>query len=247
MISSPLMPLSRVHETISIFCKGNAKINKVKIPYLEMKKYDLDSIINDIKRLKSVFKNTNSLDAVNDYLEHKKIGFTENHVTKHKIQVEGHTKDRDRNINTINSLVVGLNEKSIISGTERKRKYNTTVQPSSLVNEERKVATIKIFDNGMNEKSIIQNSRDHYSSIHPTQKPVRLLERLIQLCLPKNKKEIIVADFFGGSMSTMEAVINLQTTYSDLQFKGISCELDKEYFDKAMERINNHVAQQKLF
>lgn len=25
------------------------------------------------------------------------------------------------------------------------------------------------------------------------------------------------------------------------------CELDKEYFDKAMQRINNHVAQQKLF
>ena len=33
----------------------------------------------------------------------------------------------------------------------------------------------------------------------------------------------------------------------DYGFDLTACELDKEYFDKAMERINNHVAQQKLF
>lgn len=240
MISSPLMPLSRVHETISIFGKGKAKINKVKVPYLEMKEYDLDSIINDIKRLKSVFKNTKSLDAVNAYLENKCLGFTENHTTKHKVQVEGHTKDRDRNINTINSVIVGYNEKSIISGTERKAKYNPTVQPSFLINEERKVATIRIIDDGMNEKSIIQNSRDHFSSIHPTQKPVRLLERLLQLCLPeKPKEEILIVDFFAGSFSCGEACFNL-----GINFKGF--EINEEYFNLGNERLKKLQYQTRL-
>ena len=33
----------------------------------------------------------------------------------------------------------------------------------------------------------------------------------------------------------------------DYGFDLTCCELDKEYFDKAMERINNHMAQTKLF
>ena len=37
-VSSPLMPMSRIHETVSILTKKEGVINKVKIPYLEMKK-----------------------------------------------------------------------------------------------------------------------------------------------------------------------------------------------------------------
>ena len=43
-VSSPLMPMSRVHETISILTKKEGGINKVKVPYLEMKRHDIDSI-----------------------------------------------------------------------------------------------------------------------------------------------------------------------------------------------------------
>ena len=71
--TSPLMNLSRVHETISIFTKGKGTINKVKVPYLEMKSHDLDSIITDIKRLKTTFKNTKSLDAVLEFLENNNV------------------------------------------------------------------------------------------------------------------------------------------------------------------------------
>jgi len=237
MISSPLMNLNRVHETISIFTKGKGIIKKNKVPYLEMKGHDLESIIKDVNRLKSVFKNTKSLDAILDYLENKNFGFTEKHTTRHGVQVEGHTKDRDRNMNTIASICQGYTEKSIISGSERKAKFNSTVQPSNLINEERKVATLKIVDEGMTEKSIIPQSRDHYTSIHPTQKPVRLLERLIQLVLPKTGG-VVIADFFGGSFSTMEAVVNLQKTYPNLQLEGISCEMDQEYFDLGKKRID---------
>ena len=41
--SSPLMALSRVHETVSIHSRKGV-INKVKVPYLEMKGHDLDAI-----------------------------------------------------------------------------------------------------------------------------------------------------------------------------------------------------------
>ncbi|MRQ21834.1 site-specific DNA-methyltransferase, partial [Riemerella anatipestifer] len=54
-VTSPLMRLSRVHETIAIFTKGKGSINKVKVPYIEMKGHDIDSIITDIKRLKNTF------------------------------------------------------------------------------------------------------------------------------------------------------------------------------------------------
>ena len=33
--TSPTMPLIRVHETVSIFSNGKAKIRKTKVPYLE--------------------------------------------------------------------------------------------------------------------------------------------------------------------------------------------------------------------
>jgi site-specific DNA-methyltransferase (adenine-specific) len=33
----------------------------------------------------------------------------------------------------------------------------------------------------------------------------------------------------------------------DYGFELTACELDKEYYDKAIQRIKNHVSQQKLF
>ena len=35
--------------------------------------------------------------------------------------------------------------------------------------------------------------------------------------------------------------------YKDLKSKGVNVQLVTKYYNKAMERINNHVAQQKLF
>lgn len=62
--TSPLMRLSRMHETISTHAMPKATINKCKVPYLEMKKNDIHGIIQDIKRLRSVFTQSKSMDAV---------------------------------------------------------------------------------------------------------------------------------------------------------------------------------------
>ena len=73
--------------------------------------------------------------------------------------------------------------------------------------------------------------------IHPTEKPIQLLERLLKL---HTKENDIVLDCFGGSMSSAIACYNTQREI-------VSCELNKEIFDKAIQRIQNHVSQQKLF
>ena len=40
--TSPTHKLQRYHETISVFSKGDGIINKIRVPYLKMKEYDID-------------------------------------------------------------------------------------------------------------------------------------------------------------------------------------------------------------
>ena len=281
-VSSPLMPMSRIHETVSILTKKEGVINKVKIPYLEMKKNDIDSIVTDIKRMKSALKNTKSLNAVLEFLENNKIptetpirtdryncdtftkyntiatqdkqtgdrcvnvmqsiqfGFNEKSIIRtdegkehtSRIITSGSTNERDRCVNVMQSIQFGLNEKSIIrtdKGAEFKKGVSITKGGNQL---DRCVNVIQGIGFGLNEKTIIKQSRDHYKTIHPTQKPVRLLERLLALVIPKDKprEEVVVADFFAGSMSCMEAVHNMG-------MKGIATEIDQEYFERGKQRI----------
>ena len=73
--------------------------------------------------------------------------------------------------------------------------------------------------------------------IHPTQKPVALYKWLLDKYAKPTDK---ILDTHLGSGSIAIAC-------HDYGFDLTACELDKEYFDKAMQRINNHTAQQKLF
>lgn len=241
--TSPLMNLSRVHETISIFTKGKGTINKVKVPYLEMKSHDLDSVIGDVKRMRSVFKNTKSLDAVLAYLENNNVPVAKDHVLS--TSISSIIKTPDRCASVLSGIKNGLNEKSIIrtDRTECDTFTKFEVNADKRQTGDRCVNVMQSVEFGLNEKSIIKQVRDHYSAIHPTQKPVRLLERLLALVIPKEKEreDIVVADFFGGSFSTMEAVFNMG-------MKGISCEIDKGYFEAGKERIEKlQPRQMELF
>ena len=72
---------------------------------------------------------------------------------------------------------------------------------------------------------------------HPTQKPILLYK----YCLDKYAKQgDKILDTHLGSGSIAIAC-------HDYNFELTCCELDKEYYDKATERIKNHVSQQKLF
>ncbi len=75
------------------------------------------------------------------------------------------------------------------------------------------------------------------NKIHPTQKPVALYKWIIDKYAKQGDK---ILDTHLGSGSIAIAC-------HDYGFELTACELDKEYFDKSIERIKNHVSQQKLF
>jgi site-specific DNA-methyltransferase (adenine-specific) len=84
----------------------------------------------------------------------------------------------------------------------------------------------------------------HYSAqveeggkIHPTQKPVALYKWLLHNYAKQGDK---ILDTHLGSGSIAIAC-------HDYGFDLTACELDKEYFDAAMKRIQNHTAQGSLF
>lgn len=236
--TSPLMPMSRIHETVSIHTNGNGKINKVKVPYLEMKGHDIDSILQDLKRMRTILKNPKSLKAVENYLENQELKYdsvseSRGLTRKSKLNVGNQTAYVMKN------LEEGQLEKTIIYQDTYLGGRNTSA-PSILKNRDRVEKTIQKIDAGMNEKTIIKQVRDHYSAIHPTQKPVRLLERLLALVLPKDVECPIVLDPFAGSFSTGVASINMGCY-------PILIELDKEYYEKGVERIEKDTQQLQLF
>jgi site-specific DNA-methyltransferase (adenine-specific) len=75
------------------------------------------------------------------------------------------------------------------------------------------------------------------NSFHPTQKPVALLEYLIKTYTDEG---MLVLDNCMGSGSTGVACVN-----TNRKFIGI--ELDEEFFDKAYNRLKQHVKQLDLF
>lgn len=232
--SSPLMCIGRVHETVSVWSKGKGAINRVKVPYLEMKGHDIGSIIQDIKRLKGVLKNERSLSACLEYIENNVLyRETEKHYSI--TYSGGSTIDRDRSAAVLSAMDNGLNEKTIIR-TDKTPRVSGKGAPvrEGMYNTDRAVNVVHAMEMGLTEKTVIKEIRDHYSAIHPTQKPVRLLERLLALVLPKKKerKDVVVADFFGGSFSTMEACHNMG-------LQGIASEIYEEYFNLGKQRIEN--------
>ena len=73
--------------------------------------------------------------------------------------------------------------------------------------------------------------------LHPNQKPVRLYKWILDNYAKKGDK---ILDTHLGSGSIAIAC-------HDYGFELTACELDPEYFEKAKQRIINHVAQQSLF
>jgi len=72
---------------------------------------------------------------------------------------------------------------------------------------------------------------------HPTQKPIKLYEWLLMNYANEGDK---ILDTHLGSGSIAIACHNLG-------YDLTACELDKEYYDAAMKRLNDHKLQQKLF
>ena len=75
------------------------------------------------------------------------------------------------------------------------------------------------------------------NKIHPTQKPISLYEWLLMNYAKEGDK---ILDTHLGSGSIALACHNLG-------FELTACELDKDYFEASIKRINQHISQQRLF
>jgi site-specific DNA-methyltransferase (adenine-specific) len=92
------------------------------------------------------------------------------------------------------------------------------------------------FDNNAKKVSINKDLGNE-ERIHVTQKPIKLYKWILENYAKEGDK---ILDTHLGSGSIAIAC-------HDYGFDLTACELDKEYFDLAMKRINNHMAQTKLF
>ena len=183
--TSPLLPLSRKHETISIHSIGRKTILRSKVPYEEIRINDDSKVVGDAKRIVSYIRN-NDIDVLKKEID--------------------------------NGLIYN-----------RKRTHKTHVSTQSgFCSCNEAISCINSIKNGCNERDIISVLRNHYSAIHPTQKPVRLIERLLALISCEGNT---ILDPFSGSGSTAIACINTGRNY-------LGFEIDKEYYDLSMGVIS---------
>lgn len=82
-----------------------------------------------------------------------------------------------------------------------------------------------------------QDMKNKEIRIHPTQKPIKLYEWLLMKYAKENDK---ILDTHLGSGSIAIACHNLG-------FELTGCELDKDYYEAAMKRINEHKQQIRMF
>ncbi len=84
---------------------------------------------------------------------------------------------------------------------------------------------------------LVKINSNQDNRIHISQKPIDLYKWILDKYAKENDK---ILDTHLGSGSIAIAC-------HDYGFELTACELDKEYYDKAIQRIKNHTNQQKLF
>ena len=85
--------------------------------------------------------------------------------------------------------------------------------------------------------SHVGDTKGGHARIHPTQKPVALYKWLLTNYAKEGDK---ILDTHLGSFSSVIACL-------DMGFEITGCELDKEYFQNGMKRVNTFKQQLKLF
>jgi site-specific DNA-methyltransferase (adenine-specific) len=223
--TAPCMALSRVHETVSIHTKKTGKIKRSRVPYVEQKQFDLESIINDIKRIKSAINTDAGLNKIIEFLQGGEL-YEYEAVDKHCVSQQPGIKKPDRGAATLSSMGLGMKEKSIIYCDVNNKRTGTVVR-KDFPAKDRSVCTVEMIGGGMREKSIITEKSDYYNYVHETQKPVRLAERILALISDPGDT---IYDPFMGSGSFGEACLNTGRKY-------IGSEISEEYYRIASERI----------
>ncbi|EAI6458933.1 site-specific DNA-methyltransferase [Campylobacter coli] len=118
-----------------------------------------------------------------------------------------------------------------------KNKHSITCRISKKV--DRNIGTIDKYKEGSTLSSIITENREHYTMEHPTQKPVKLLEKLVLLAT--NENDTILDPFMGSGITGVACMLKKRNF--------IGCEIDKEYFEIAERRLKStqDTLKQSLF
>jgi len=85
---------------------------------------------------------------------------------------------------------------------------------------------------------IMKKSSTDLERFHPTQKPIYVYKFMFDYCKIQPNDKILDTHLGSGSIAI---------ACHDYGFELTACELDKEYYKKAVERIKNHISQTKLF
>jgi DNA modification methylase len=117
---------------------------------------------------------------------------------------------------------------------DKRTNLNPTATKGALI-PNRKLPAKRKKDNGLRYPKSVINFKSCANQVHPTQKPVLLMEYLIKTYTNENET---VLDFTMGSGSTGVACVN-----TNRKFVGI--EMDSNYFEIAEQRIKE--ANYKLF
>ena len=136
--------------------------------------------------------------------------------------------------------IIIFNAKNVYNPQMTKGKFrNKKIQPTKDFQTYGQLKNpIDNFNNDYYPSSIIEFSNaNQKGKVHPTQKPVSLMEYLIKTYTNENET---VLDFTMGSGSTGVACINTNRNF-------IGIEMDENYFNIAKKRINKHKNQQILF
>jgi len=138
-----------------------------------------------------------------------------------------------------NQIIWGVNWYKIILGVGRivwdKRNEGSNFSDCELAYQSfnRKTDKFSFRWNGM----LQEDMKNKEKRIHATQKPVKLYKWIIS---NYSKEGDRILDTHGGSMSIAIACW-------DLGFDLDICELDTDYFNDAVKRFENHIAQAQLF
>ena len=203
-LTSPLLKLGRKHETIAVYAKSKkACVRESKVSYKEV----LDNMSVE-EAIADIRKNINSI--------------------KYSLKRENILKDVELYLDT-----------GIVKNNRLRQQNNNVCISSLTLTSCREIRTLKALKEGKKEADVINIIPDiiemasNSVPYHPTQKPTRLLERLINIATDEGD---LVLDSFMGSGTTGVACLNTNRRF-------IGMELDEKYFDIAKMRIAEHKKQ----
>ena len=215
----------KIHETISVFYNRTPNMEFANI------------MIENIKRL-----NLKQIDV--SKLELSRTGGITGWVTN---KMNGSQLPTEYQWNKICSLFGIENKYNEILSSIKKITYNLELDKINLVlSNKGKAGTLGHLASESKRETYIQDKTGYPKSIlkynrenglHPTQKPVALIEYLIKTYTNENE---LVLDFTMGSGTTGVACVNTNRNF-------IGIELDETYFNIAEERIEKHTTQERLF